>query len=73
MVSSVSDSTRPGWVRQVNCVGLGVLFIEAVGILLIRGVGVGGKGVGERTGESDGEQAVMKARSVSRNVVHFVA
>ena len=59
--------------RQVSCVGLGVLFIEAVGILLIRGVGVGGKSVGERTGESDGEQAVMKARSVSRNVVHFVA
>ena len=72
MDSSLPNSTRPGWVRQVSCVGIGV-FIETVGAMSICGVEVGEKGVGEGTGCSDGEQAVMNARSVSRIVIHFAA
>ena len=49
------------------------MFIEAVGAMSMCGVEVGEKGVGEGTGCSDGEQAVMNARSVSRIVIHFAA
>jgi hypothetical protein len=59
-------------VRQVRCVGIGV-FIETTGVVLMRGVDVGGKGVGERTGCSDGEQAEMNASNVKSIIIRFIA
>ena len=76
--SSLPTSTRPGWVRQVSGVGIGelvevMMVVETVAVLLIWGVEVGDKGVGEGTDCSDGKQAVMKVRSASRISVCFVA
>ena len=54
---------RPGWVWPARWLGTGVS-VDTDGVMSICGVEVGEKGVAEETGCSDGEQAVMKARSV---------
>ena len=67
------ESTRPGRERQAGRVGFAVegSAVEE-GIKVGRGVEVSGFDVGVRAGRSDGEQAVINARSVKNVVVHFV-
>ena len=76
VVSSAPDSTRPGWVRQVNGVGAGIsVGGEGVNVFVGsgRGVKVGGFAVSVGKGWLDDAQADGPARSVSRIIVSIVA
>ena len=71
---SAPDSTRPGWVRQANGVGVNVsVGGNGVKVNVGSGMEVGGRGVSVGKGCSDGEQANSVARSASRIIVSFVA
>jgi hypothetical protein len=69
--SNAPSSTRPGKVRQVNGVELGI----TVNVGITQGVGeaTGGRGVNVVIGGLAGEQAVMITRSVSSVDISFVA
>ena len=72
--SKSPSSMRPGCVRQVNGVGVDVsVGGESVEVDAGMGEDVGCKDVSVGTGLSDGEQAESPIRSVSSNVVSFVA
>ena len=78
--STSPELTRPGWVRQVSGVavgdaaGVGVMTgTEGVCVAINCGKKAVGCGVEVGAGNSDGEQAVMKMRSVSSAAIHFVA
>ena len=69
-------STRPGWVRQVSGVDVGIS-VAGRDVSVDIGVGVdvriGRIWLGVGIGTSDDEQAVMNVSSASSCVIHFVA
>ena len=71
MESSISSSTRPGWLRQARGVTVGVG--KGVGTASAVGEIVKGRCARVGVGRFDGEQAESPVSSVSRNEISFVA
>ena len=69
--SSAPASTRPGCVRQVNGVEVGITVDVGVGLGICETLN--GSGVEVEIDGFDGKQAVMIARSVSSVASNFVA